>query len=208
MGDEHRDFSPAQNERLRQAMHNWRRRFRKNQQELAEAMGVKSPSLSRFVNRNGGCRRDTAEKLAELLGRSVEDIAGPVDALPGEELFTATIAGYRPPVVMRDADEGPVDAAPRGGPAEPMVFRMMSITFVTNLDRMPGLRAWLMNNPTAHLPVWKLAEAMAAYDMLTPPEQGEGLLWWSQFMQPYLGGPLPEGPMRTVSGRRAKYSAG
>lgn len=169
------DLSPAQNERLRLALHAWRTQAGvASTAELAKRIGIKHGSLSPIVNRKGGASFATAMKIATLLGVGVEELIGPRDAQPGESLFGVT---YGP---------GVGQSSPSGDPL------MHTVTFLANLRRIPGLEAWIMNHPTFDATIDVVARVMRAWDALPSSDRGDGGDgWWSAFFQAVGDAPPP-----------------
>lgn len=92
-----RHLSPAQNDRLRAAM----KRFLKenpaiNETEFAGLLGIKQPSVSRFLNVKGGAAFSTAVSFAKIVKRKVDDIIGPIGWIDGE-----AVPGVTSPTEMR-----------------------------------------------------------------------------------------------------------
>lgn len=165
--------------------------------ELAELLGIKSGSLSPFLNRRGGASYKTAQAAAKLLEVSVEGLLGGREPREGERLYGVT---YGP---------RPLDGAEPAPPRD-----MHALTFVMNLHRMPGLSAWLANHPSTPLPVEALAAAMRAWDALAADKRGNSDGWWTSFLEPYIAAaseptpppapPAPAQPVKSTAGRRRK----
>ncbi len=200
------ELSPFQNERLRDALHDYRREHHWTKARLAEAIGMKPSSLSRIINRHGGMALENAESFAKLVGKPLSELMGPPGPLPGEDFpwltqWLSTQGGaHRPHEAVRITERA--TQATTGG-----ADRMMTVTFAMNLRRMPGLEDWIMAHPTVCLPVSRMVQAMEAYSGLPLTERGDGsILWWSQFLQPFVAVAAPTDDARTVSGKRRKVS--
>lgn len=71
-----KDFTPAQLERLRHAFARYRQAKGLTWKQLAQRLGVKPPSISRFVSGGGGIKLKTAMRFARLVNDDVYQIAG------------------------------------------------------------------------------------------------------------------------------------
>lgn len=71
-------LSPQQNERLRVAMKSvWEERYDRNATHLANALGLRQPTISEFIRGRGGASYDTAKRFATLIHKSTESVIGP-----------------------------------------------------------------------------------------------------------------------------------
>ena len=93
-----KDFTPAQLERLRHAFARYRQAKGLTWKQLAQRLGVKPPSISRFVSGGGGIKLKTAMRFARLVNDDVYQIAGAESIQPGERL------ALRAPTTMATAD--------------------------------------------------------------------------------------------------------
>lgn len=174
-------LTDAQKERALQELIEFRKRLARTtgpvtDTALGEMLGIKQPSLFKFLHRIGGMSPKTARRLATLVGKTYDELTGPKDPRPGERLYTVT---YGPPRKRPKAG--------RDAPSE-AAFSMHAVTFLANLRRMPGLEAWVVNHPTVSLTILRLAEAMLAWDALPEAQRDGSDLWWSTFLAPYCDG--------------------
>jgi hypothetical protein len=141
------DLTHAQNERLRRAM----RAFMDSTvdadgkslgvTEFARMLGIRQPSLTKILSRGGGASYATAKKFAQLRGRIVDDIIGPEEPRPGEDIHVES--------------QRPASMAPASD--------LLIGDFTTKLGILPGLAAWIgANGRTAT--VSEVMRAVVAYE--------------------------------------------
>jgi len=203
------DLTARQNERLRQEENLYRRRTGATKAEVARAIGVEPPSLSRWRNRHGGASYATAMALAKLFGKSLDEVIGSpgppdifISAARGDEgeAGALVIEAKTPP-----AETTSTPSRATAGGSEHPASRMMAIALLLKLRRLQGLEAWIEDNPTARLSVDGLVRAMAAYDELPADARGNGSVsWWSSFLKPFLS-PGDGRPAEQDTGSRRRY---
>lgn len=95
------DLDPAQNERLRAACEELLRSRYKTRKALAKMIGIAPASLTTFLGRKNGASHYTAERVAEILKRPVDELIGP--RAPRSQRPAASVAETELDAAIREA---------------------------------------------------------------------------------------------------------
>lgn len=186
-------ITPAQNERLRRAMIAYKDDHCDGSvTELAERLARAQPSVSDILNRRGGASYETAKRFARLVRQRVEDLLGPPEPAPGEDLSL-------PPTL--DQPRAP----------DPLIG-----TLLLKIAELPGLKKWLDHNPGAATvsEVCRAIEAFEATPGLARASDGQPIHGWDGFFADMRAERLtaPEEPQKdaakTLSGIERRQTRG